>query len=83
MSTVEGWKARRDRGRGVNLPQTIMTVSYTVGYFTVLIGLLKGSLVIPDNHEGTMTTILGGLTIAQGVILSYWFGSGPKEHENK
>ncbi|MCY3554060.1 MAG: hypothetical protein OXH56_01935 [Gemmatimonadetes bacterium] len=70
---------REPKTNRANLPQIIMTASFTWGYFGILVGLMSGWLTIPRGHEETMVALLGGLTIALGQILSYWFGAGPKQ----
>ncbi|MBB3178114.1 hypothetical protein [Variovorax sp. Sphag1AA] len=45
----------------------------TVGYFTVLIGMMTKTLLINDSQVALM--MLGSLTTAWGSVLAYWFGT--------
>ncbi|WP_341918709.1 hypothetical protein [Polaromonas sp. YR568] len=45
----------------------------TVGYFTILIGLMSGKLEISDSQA--MLLMLGSLTTAWGVVMAFWFGT--------
>jgi hypothetical protein len=45
----------------------------TVGYFTILIGLMSGKLQVEDSQA--MLLMLGSLTTAWGVVMAFWFGT--------
>lgn len=45
----------------------------TVGYFTILIGLMTGHMEISDSQA--MLLMLGSLTTAWGVVMAFWFGT--------
>lgn len=45
----------------------------TIGYFTILIGLMSGKLEISDSQA--MLLMLGSLTTAWGVVMAFWFGT--------
>jgi len=45
----------------------------TVGYFTILIGLMTGHMQISDSQA--MLLMLGSLTTAWGVVMAFWFGT--------
>ncbi|NQW94049.1 MAG: hypothetical protein HQ446_08455 [Polaromonas sp.] len=45
----------------------------TVGYFTILIGLMTGVMAISDSQA--MLLMLGSLTTAWGVVMAFWFGT--------
>lgn len=45
----------------------------TVGYFTILIGLMAGKLAVEDSQA--MLLMLGSLTTAWGVVMAFWFGT--------
>jgi hypothetical protein len=67
------------------LPQVILSIVYTVGYFSLMYGLFKGTLTIPDNIHDLAVSLIGIMTLAQGQILNFWFGSssGSKQKTNK
>jgi hypothetical protein len=67
------------------LPQVILSIVYTVGYFSLMYGLFKGDLSIPDNIHDLAVSLIGIMTLAQGQILNFWFGSssGSKEKTSK
>jgi hypothetical protein len=67
------------------LPQVILSVVYTVGYFSTMYGLFDGALNIPDNIHDLAVSLIGIMTLAQGQILNFWFGSssGSKEKTSK
>ena len=66
-------------------PQVVLSVVYTAGYFVLLIGLLRGWLVIPEESKALIAGVIGVLTAAQTQILNFWFGSssGSKEKTAK
>jgi hypothetical protein len=45
----------------------------TVGYFTILIGLMTGHMEVTDSQA--MLLMLGSLTTAWGVVMAFWFGT--------
>ena len=45
----------------------------TVGYFTILIGLMTGVMQVSDSQA--MLLMLGSLTTAWGVVMAFWFGT--------
>lgn len=45
----------------------------TLGYFTILIGLMSGQLKVEDSQA--MLLMLGSLTTAWGVVMAFWFGT--------
>jgi hypothetical protein len=72
----------RDMAKNTSIaPQVILSTVYTVGYFLLMFLFLKGDISLPDNLEGEFKILLGIMTMAQGQILNFWFGSssGSKE----
>jgi hypothetical protein len=63
------------------LPQIVLSVAYTVGYFWVLWLFLTGRVVVQTDQLIMVTTLVGVLTAVQVQILNFWFGSssGSKE----
>jgi hypothetical protein len=53
----------------------------TLGYFSILIGLLTGDLKLWDNSGLTM--LIGALTSAWGMVVSFYFGSSHSQDEKK
>lgn len=67
---------------GINIwPQISLTALFTVGYFVVLIVLLKGSVSIPADSQPVVNVVIGVLTAGMSTVLAFWFGSsvGSKE----
>jgi heme A synthase len=50
-----------------------LSVTVTIGYFVVLIGMMTRTLQLNDSQ--VMLMMLGSLTTAWGVVLAYWFGT--------
>ena len=46
----------------------------TIGYFGILVGLLKGWLTVADNSQA-MLLMLGSLSTGWGVVMAFWFGT--------
>lgn len=65
------------------LPQIILSVIYTTGYFLVMWQFLTGEIVIPVNSTVAFNILLGVLTAAQTQIMNFFFGSssGSKEKD--
>lgn len=57
------------------VPQIILSVVYTLGYFGTIIGLMAGWLTVPTAVSQLMTGLLGVLSAAQVQIMNFWFGS--------
>jgi hypothetical protein len=66
-------------------PQIVLSAIYTVGYFSIFIGLLSGMLTVPPAQETTVNLLMGGLTAAQLQIMNFWFGStsGSQDKDHK
>lgn len=50
-----------------------LSMIYTGGYFSVLIGMLYGELQVADSQA--LLILLGSLTAGQAVVLAFWFGT--------
>lgn len=62
--------------------QTALSAVYTVGYFTLIIGLLSGHFSMPDGETTTMVAaLIGVMTAAQKDILQFWFGSSVRDRD--
>ncbi len=55
-----------------NIP-AILSVLVTVGFFSLLGGMLTGWLKVSDSQA--LLLMLGSLTTGWGVVMAYWFGS--------
>jgi len=53
----------------------------TVGYFSILIGLMTGDLKLWDNSA--MTLLLGALTTAWGSIVAFYYGASHIQPDQK
>jgi hypothetical protein len=51
----------------------ILSSFVTIGYFGVLVGIMKGYLSIDDSQA--LLLMLGSLTTAWGAVMSFWFGT--------
>lgn len=51
----------------------LLSVGVTIGYFGILIMMLKGELRVGDSQA--LLLMLGALGSAWGAIMQYWFGS--------
>ena len=56
-------------------PQIILSGVYTIGYFTLVFGLLANFLTIPEEGRDLIIGLIGILTAAQTQLLNFWFGS--------
>jgi hypothetical protein len=54
-------------------PQVSLSIVYTVGYFTMVFGLMSGKLAMPPGD--LFAGLVGIMTMAQGQIMNFWFGS--------
>ena len=83
---VDDRKSARDLATTVGMmPQVMLSVIYTIGYFYLIYGLGSGTINIPENVEQQFTILLGIMTAAQAQIMNFWFGSssGSKAKTNK
>ncbi len=76
------------RGFAINttiLPQVVLSVIYTIGYFGLIYNLMTGEIVIPEDIIMMVMPLIGIMTGAQTQILNFWFGSssGSKEKTQK
>lgn len=51
----------------------ILSIVVTVGFFSILIGMMTGHLAVIDNQA--LLIMLGALGAAWGAVMNYWFGS--------
>lgn len=51
----------------------VLSVSITLGYFAILIGMMLGRLHVSDSQA--LLLMLGSLGTGWGVVLSFWFGT--------
>lgn len=52
----------------------VLSITVTVGYFGILIGLLTGKLSVVDDSQALLL-MLGSLSTAWGVVMAFWFGT--------
>jgi hypothetical protein len=51
----------------------ILSISVTIGYFSVLIGMMVGWFHVSDSQA--LLLMLGSLSTAWGVVMAFWFGT--------
>jgi hypothetical protein len=78
---VEDRKSARELFKVSIWPQIVLSAMFTIGYFWVLIILLKGSAAIAPENQPVANVVVGVLTAAMTTIFAFWFGSsyGSKE----
>lgn len=68
---------RKDaRGMQVSKPSpvpAVLSISVTLGYFGILIGMMLGWLKV-DNSQALLL-MLGSLSTGWGVVMAFWFGT--------
>lgn len=50
-----------------------LSIGVTIGYFTVLVGMLAGKFTVSDSQA--LLLMLGSLGTAWGVVMAFWFGT--------
>lgn len=55
-----------------NIPAWLSLI-VTIGYFSILIGMMTGFLVIADSQA--LLLMLGSLSTGWGMVMAYWFGT--------
>ena len=55
-----------------NVP-AMLSVGVTVGYFSILIGMMVGVLKVSDSQA--LLLMLGSLSTAWGMVMAFWFGT--------
>lgn len=51
----------------------VLSIAVTLGYFTILIGMMVGALKVSDSQA--LLLMLGSLSTAWGVVMAFWFGT--------
>jgi len=51
----------------------VLSSLVTVGYFSILIGMMRGALKVDDSQA--LLIMLGSLGTAWGAVMAFWFGS--------
>ena len=67
------------------LPQIILSVVFTIGYFAVVVGLMTKVLVIPSESGTLISALIGVLTAGVLKVLDFFLGSsaGSKRKTDK
>jgi hypothetical protein len=55
-----------------NIPAWLSLI-VTIGYFSILVGMMTGFLVIMDSQA--LLIMLGSLSTGWGMVMAYWFGT--------
>ena len=66
--------ARALQGATRSIVPAMLSGLVTIGYFGILVGLLKGWLTVTDNSQA-MLLMLGSLSTGWGVVMAFWFGT--------
>jgi hypothetical protein len=66
--------ARALQGATRSAVPAVLSGIVTLGYFGILVGLLKGWLTVTDNSQA-MLLMLGSLSTGWGVVMAFWFGT--------
>lgn len=51
----------------------LLSISVTLGYFGILVGMMVGSLKVSDSQA--LLLMLGSLSTAWGAVMAFWFGT--------
>ena len=57
------------------VPQIVLSVIYTVGYFAIFYFLMTSTIDLSGAKGDLIKVLMGGLTAAQIQIMNFWFGS--------
>ena len=81
LATEDRGSARQMAATRGFVPQIVMSIVYSCGYFAVLGAFMGGVLEVQDAHTSMFNGLLGVLSAAQIQIINFWFGSsaGSKE----
>jgi len=66
--------ARALQGATRSMVPAILSSVVTLGYFGILVGLLKGWLSVSDSSQALLL-MLGSLSTGWGVVMAFWFGT--------
>ena len=66
--------ARALQGATRSIVPAMLSGLVKIGYFGILVGLLKGWLTVADNSQA-MLLMLGSLSTGWGVVMAFWFGT--------
>lgn len=67
-------KDARDMQKAIRSPvPAVLSIAVTFGYFGILIGMMSGAFKAGDSQA--LLLMLGSLSTAWGVVMSFWFGS--------
>lgn len=56
-----------------SLVPAMLSVGVTVGYFSILVGMMVGVLNVSDSQA--LLLMLGSLSTAWGMVMAFWFGT--------
>lgn len=57
------------------IPQIIISIAYSCGYFGVMAAFITGHFHVPEEFASMFNGLLGVLSAAQIQIVNFWFGS--------
>ena len=62
-------------------PQVVISSIFIAGFFVVLTVLFSGLVVLTDSMEKLAYLMLGVLASGVTMVLKFWFGGSPHDHE--
>lgn len=64
--------------------QVVLSVGYTIGYFSIMFTFVFGGANVDPEELGMVNTLIGALGAAQLQLLNFWFGSskGSKDKQD-
>lgn len=76
MESLAAGDRKDARGMQVAKPSPVpamLSVGVTIGYFSILIGMMLGWLKVSDSQA--LLLMLGSLSTAWGMVMAFWFGT--------
>lgn len=76
MEAIAAGDRASARGMQTSKPSPVpalLSVGVTVGYFSILIGMMVGLLKVSDSQA--LLLMLGSLSTAWGMVMAFWFGT--------
>lgn len=56
-------------------PQIILSMAFITGYFTIVILLLTGQVVVPEALKDVLVALIAIMSASVTAIMGFWFGS--------
>ena len=68
-----GWRIPRLTHRATAYAQIVLSVMFSVGYFTLLFDFARGNIHVPATMEDPFKMLLTFLTANLGQVIGFWF----------